>query len=226
MITENLGLIPAGFWVNVEGTDCSGKSLLAEDLEAKLPKSYPDRSVLSLPEFSGSPVGLAIQAIIRERTFFSLGEEGRPNPIAETLVLAGDYMMQLESLPRDESGIVITDRGPMSFLVYQGIRLTERYGACGPGQKWIRDVMRSIRDPDLTLCLVSDMEIIEKRLRIRGDRVTPEGLDFIQRAQEMFIQESQAGGAGKKKILVNNGDFEEVSRRAVEVVRMELIKKG
>lgn len=208
---------PACYWINIEGTDAVGKTSLVKALSQKLSVIYPEIKTVTMPEFSGSPIGVAIQAIIKEKTFFSLSDDVK-SPIAETLVLAGDYLSLLENRTKDTAQILITDRGKLSFLVYQGIRLAAEYGDITGWQKWIRDITMFLREPDLTICLISTMEVIETRLKERGDAVTNSGLEFIENAQKLFADQIRSVPEDRGLILENNSTFLELLNETTTVV--------
>lgn len=207
-------IFPACYWINIEGTDAVGKTDLVKALSQKLSVIYPEIKAVTMPEFSSSPIGVAIQAIIKDKTFFSLSDDVK-SPIAETLVLAGDYLSLLENKTIDTSQILITDRGKLSFLVYQGIRLAAKYGDITEWQNWIRDITMFLREPDLTICLISSMEVIETRLKERGDAVTNSGLEFIEKAQELFVDQMRHVSEDKGLILENNGTFLELLNKTL-----------
>lgn len=214
-------IFPACYWINIEGTDAVGKTSLVKALSQKLSVIYPEIKTVTMSEFSSSPVGVAIQAIIKEKTFFSLSDDVK-SPIAETLVLAGDYLSLLENKTMDTAQILITDRGKLSFLVYQGIRLAAEYGDITGWQKWIRDITTFLREPDLTICLISSMEMIETRLKARGDSVTDSSLEFIESAQKLFVDQMRHVSEDKGLILENNGTFLELLNKTTTVVIKKL----
>lgn len=205
---------PACYWISIEGTDAVGKTSLVKALSQKLSVIYPEIRTVTMPEFSSSPVGVAIQSIIKEKTFFSLSDDAK-SPIAETLILAGDYFSLLENKTMDTAQILITDRGKLSFLVYQGIRLAAEYGDITKWQKWIRDITTFLREPDLTICLISSMEMIEIRLKARGDSVTDSGLEFIESAQKLFVDQMRYVSREKGLVLENNGTFPELLNKTL-----------
>lgn len=215
-------IIPSAcYWINIEGTDAVGKTSLVKALSQKLSVVYPEIKTVIMPEFSSSPIGVAIQAIIKEKAFFSLSDDAK-SPIAETLVLVGDYLSLLENRTIDTARILVTDRGRLSFLVYQGIRLAAKYGNITEWQKWIRDITMFLREPDLTICVISSMETIETRLKERGDTVTNSGLEFIENVQRLFVNQMRYISKDKGLVLENNGTFPELLDKTMIILTEKL----
>lgn len=210
-------------WLAIEGTDAVGKTKLAQELFMWLKNEYPEISPFLMKEFSFSPVGRLIQEIINNKTFFML-ENNKQVPIAETLVLGSDFIFQQEEIAKkdrtDGKSVIVSDRGIYSFFVYQGIRLKNVYGNTIDWYKWIENIFLPIGTPNLTLCLSSPIDQIERRLRERGDSVAPESLDFIDQAQREFLRLGGQGGFGSFIVLENiDGKFNETLNRAQNLVR-------
>lgn len=214
-------------WLAIEGTDAVGKSLLAQELFSWLKNKHPETNPILIDEFSSTPVGKLIKEIINDKTFFMLGD-GRHIPMAETLILASDFVLQREMLaettPSGKKGIVISDRGIYSFFVYQGIRLRNNYGDETDWIRWIESIFSPVGFPELTLCLTSPIDQIERRLHRRGDIVSPESLAFIRHAQNEFLRIGGKVGSKSFVVLENvDGQFDNTLDQAQKVVREILI---
>ncbi|NCN08054.1 hypothetical protein GW944_00595 [Candidatus Parcubacteria bacterium] len=214
-------------WLAIEGADAVGKTKLAQELFMWLKNKYPEINPFLMKEFSFSPIGRLIQEIINDKTFFML-ENNKHIPIAETLVLGSDFIFQQEEIAKkdraDRKSVIVSDRGIYSFFVYQGIRLKNVYGNTIDWYKWIENIFLPIGIPNLTLCLSSPLDQIERRLNERGDKVTPESLDFIDQAQREFLRLGGQRGSKSFIVLENiNGKFDEILNRAQNVVKEILI---
>lgn len=214
-------------WLAIEGTDAVGKTQLTHELFSWLRNEHPEIDSMMMDEFSSSPVGRLIKEVIDDKTFFMLGDNEHI-PIAETLILGSDFMLQQETLSRtassNQKGVVISDRGIYSFFVYQGIRLRNSYGDSTDWERWIASIFSPVGFPDLTLCLSSPIDQIERRLRSRGDKISPESLAFINQTQDEFLR---IGGKSNSKsfvVLENvDGEFNHTLSQAQKVVREILI---
>ncbi|MGI5826641.1 MAG: dTMP kinase [Patescibacteria group bacterium] len=214
-------------WLAIEGTDAVGKTQLTHELFSWLKSEHPEINSVIMDEFSSSPVGRLIKEVINDKTFFMLGDNEHI-PIAETLILGSDFMLQQETISRtispNQKGVVISDRGIYSFFVYQGIRLRNSYGDSTDWEGWITNIFSPIGLPDLTLCLSSPIDQIERRLHNRGDKISPESLAFINQAQDEFLR---IGGKSNSKsfvVLENiDGEFNQTLSQAQKAVREILI---
>lgn len=214
-------------WLAIEGTDAVGKTLLTHELFLWLKSEHPEIDSVMMDEFSPSPVGRLIKEVINDKTFFMLGDSEHI-PIAETLILGSDFMLQQETYSKttfpNQKGIIISDRGIYSFFVYQGIRLRNSYGDAIDWEGWISNLFLPIGFPDLTICLSSPIDQIERRLCDRGDKISPESLTFINQAQDEFLR---IGGKSNSKSFVilenTDGEFNQTLSQAQKAVREILI---
>lgn len=214
-------------WLAIEGTDAVGKTQLTHELFLWLRSEHPEIDSMMMDEFSSSPVGRLIKEVINDKTFFMLGDNEHI-PIAETLILGSDFMLQQEIFNKTTSsnkrGLIVSDRGIYSFFVYQGIRLENSYGDSIDWEKWITNMFSPIGFPDLTLCLSSPINQIERRLRDRGDEVSPESLAFINQAQDEFLRIGGGSNSRSFVILENIDDkFSHALSQAKKAVREILI---
>lgn len=214
-------------WLAIEGTDAVGKTQLTHELFSWLRNEHPEIDSMMMDEFSSSPVGRLIKEVINDKTFFMLGDNGHI-PIAETLILGSDFMLQQETFNRTTSsnkrGVIISDRGIYSFFVYQGIRLRNSYGDSTDWEKWIASMFSPIGFPNLTLCLSSPINQIERRLCSRGDKISPESLAFINQAQDEFLRIGGKSDSRSFVVLKNIDDqFDATFSQAQKVVREILI---
>jgi thymidylate kinase len=214
-------------WLAIEGTDATGKTQLTCELFLWLRDEYPEIDSMMIKEFSSSLVGRLIKEVINDKTFFMLGDNEHI-PIAETLILGSDLMLQQETFNKTTSpskkGIIISDRGIYSFFVYQGIRLRNTYGNSTDWEKWITDIFSPIGLPNLTLCLSSPIDQIERRLRSRRDKVSPESLSFINQAQNEFLRIGEKGDSRSFVVIENiDGEFNRTLNQAQRAVKEILI---
>ncbi len=80
-------------WLAIEGTDALGKAQLTHELFSWLRSEHPEIDSIMMGEFSFSPVGRLIKEAVNGKTFFMLGDNEHI-PIAETLILGSDFMLQ------------------------------------------------------------------------------------------------------------------------------------
>lgn len=214
-------------WLAVEGTDAVGKTQLTHELFSWLRNEHPGIDSMMLDEFSSSPVGRLIKEVINDKTFFMLGDSEHI-PIAETLILGSDFMLQQETYSKttfsNQKGIIISDRGIYSFFVYQGIRLRNSYGDAIDWEGWISNLFLPIGFPDLTICLSSPIDQIKRRLHDRGDKISSENLAFINQAQKEFLRIGRKSNSNSFVVIENiDGEFNQTLSQAQKAVREILI---
>lgn len=165
--------------VSIEGRDCAGKSTLLANLREKgLPWRF-------LGEFSDSRIGELIQAVLAEKRFFSLAEEGKTVPLTETLLLAADLAYQLETL-EVTNRITITDRGILSLVCYQALRLHQLFfGNLAHATEYIGRLLPFERQHTVLLT-VSEKEMV-RRIVSRGEAApNSQELAFLQEVENLM----------------------------------------
>lgn len=212
--------------VEIEGTDGTGKSTLANLLDELLLKAYPKKKIITLNEFSSTRLGQMITSVIKEGTFFSLATTGSNYPLSETLCLAGDYFARLEELQQEVDNspdVILSDRGILTFKVYQEMRLSKMYPNSDKlFNRWINQIFSMVREPNTTIILTASEQDIRDRLIARGDMVTAESMGFIMAAQSKYID--LARNKNSFVVLENpNGKLEEVANRAVKIISEKMV---
>ena len=220
-------------WVSVEGTDGVGKSTLIREIAQSLQSTQPHVRILVLNEFSRSPIGEVIQKIIDTHRFFILGNT--PHRVAETLVLCADYAYQIEEIAQEHSDqrtLLISDRGPYSFLTYQKLRLEKAYSTRSPDEieNWIRMLFLLIGYPYINILLTSPSDHIQQRLANREGAANEEELRFIMQVQEtyaeMFRKEQQTGKPHMLILESLNGQFDQVIQTSLHTLHGALRSAG
>lgn len=171
-----------GFWLCLEGPDGTGKTTLAASLHRLACARYPE--VLLLREPGGTALGEHLRAMLKGRLEFG----GEILPRAEALMLETARAQLMEEVvePALARGAgVITDRGALSSLVYQGL-------GRGLGVDAIRQLnsfSTGGANPDLTLCLYVDAQTA----RARREGRSSEGPDRFESAGEAFLDKVREG---------------------------------
>lgn len=203
------------FWVAIEGTDGVGKTFLSKKLYSYLRSHYKDKKFVLFSEFSDSKIGRLIKNEIRHKNFFQLGKNIH-YPLAETLVLGADLFYQFEKrflFIKNEKNkkdfvYIISDRGPQSFFTYQLLRIENQYKDADIDlwRRWIKNILAPLKQPDLSICLVSNIKDIKQRLTGRGDKLTRSDLEFIKNIQEEYIKLFKSENEPSKIIVENNNN--------------------
>jgi len=165
--------------VSIEGKDCAGKSTLFANLREKgLPWKF-------LEEFSDSKIGELIRAVLAEKRFFSLAKKGETVPLTETLVLAADLAYQLETL-EDNIGITVIDRGILSLVCYQALRLRRFFCRSRIGTAEYVGKLLPFEKQHTVLLTVSEEEMV-RRIVGRGEaKPDPQELAFLQEVENLM----------------------------------------
>lgn len=218
------------YWISIEGTDGTGKTTLSKKLFNYLVKKYPQKKFIFLNEFSDSKLGNLVKSIIKSETFFSLGK-GRHYPISETLVLLADIALQLEKnilrKNRKKDIHIVSDRGIATFLAYQALRLGKAYGENKILMENLKRIVDLIGHPDISICLVSSMNFIKKRLKNKGDNISTKNLKFISDVQNEYISIFEKNKNKKHLILENNtGSMKETALKLFANVDRFIGKKN
>ena len=216
-----------GLWIALEGADAVGKSTQVPKVAAALRKR-DGLVVAEIPEFSDSPVGIAILAVISKNRFFSL--ENKTTPLADLLTTLSDLAFLYEktiSPTLQAGGIALSDRSPASPLAYQ---LTPESGRLGVnGEKLFTAVTSLISEcslyPDLSVFLsLPDDEMI-KRVVNRGEP-HPTGTELIY-LRGVQSQLKRTARLTSKEIIEVDGSpsIEEVTSLIVNIC-LEKISKS
>ena len=208
-----------GLWIALEGVDATGKSTQVPKVAAALRKR-DGLLVAEIPEFSDSPVGTAILAVISKNRFFSLAN--KTTPLADLLTTLSDlaYLCEKTISPTLQAGgIALSDRSPASPLAYQ---LTPESGKLEVnGEKLFTAVASLISEcslrPDLSVLLsLPDDEMI-KRVVNRGEP-PPTGteLTYLRGVQSQL---KRAASLTSKEVIEVDGSssIEEVTSLIVNI---------
>ena len=187
-------------WVSIDGTDAVGKTTLIKKLKKLLNKEIKntnlDIEIVATKEFSDSETGLFIEDLIKKRRFFSLSKSKKGHlPISETMLLASDFIYQIEKLLADKNRLhkkllIISDRGPQSFTAYQLTRIKNSHKnvELAGARRWIINLFRFIGEPNLNILLISPIAEIRKRIVKREKSISPSELKFIKDVQDEFVK--------------------------------------
>ncbi|MEI7424817.1 MAG: hypothetical protein WCK10_01715 [Candidatus Staskawiczbacteria bacterium] len=196
-----------GLLVNFEGQDGSGKStllrLVAERLETE------GVLVTVIPEFSSNVVGEFLKGILKKNKFICFNKMG-PSSLTETMYVLADLYSQdeIEITPAIKQGkVVLKERHIDSVLACQIPKIIEDYPSFDRKQLfyWFNQMSTYLTDPDLTFFLQVKNEILETRIKERGESVCKN--DFIIFGKRQIIYDCLAIEKKKRWIsLHNDGD--------------------
>ena len=165
----------SGRYIAFEGIDGAGKSTVAEAVAAEL--RAEDRTVVTVREPGGTPVGEAIREIL-------LHSHDDLVPWSEALLFAASRAQLAAQTvgPLLEAGAwVLTDRSVYSSLAYQGggrglgVDIVRTVNAAGLGEVW----------PDLAIVLELDPRVGLAR-EDETDRIGREGLELQERVAAAY----------------------------------------
>lgn len=159
------GELSNGLLIAFEGIDGSGTTTQAQRYAAHLRARR--RLVHVTREPSGGPVGSLLRLVLTHRLALPAGHH------AETMALlfAADRLDHnaAEIMPLLRDGyVVITDRYDLSSLTYQATVALEEGHDEASMLRWIRELNRHARRPDVTLVLDVDPEVAAQRRKGRG----------------------------------------------------------
>lgn len=162
-----------GFFITLEGVECSGKSSIMHPIQLALQERQ--RSVVLTKEPGSTILGKTIRDILLHRTF-------ELDSRAEFLLYAADRAQHRAHviLPAlHEGNIVISDRCADSAVAYQGY-----------GRGLDSDIIKQVNafalnglTPDLTLYLRIDYHTLQTRLAARAT-----GADVIESEKQAFFE--------------------------------------
>ena len=187
------GISPEGLWLAIDGIDTVGKSTQVE-LVTKGLTAVGVKPVVSVPEFSNSIVGQTIKTILEQKAFYSLTDDNSA-PLADTIHLLSDMVYQYETSISPivtRGGVAVADRGPASFVAYQGLRIEERSSNFEPEAafSWTETLARHcFITPNLTVLIKIPKAELIRRMTIRGGYSSGEGaLAFLSRVDDTIEQ--------------------------------------
>ncbi|NPA22700.1 MAG: dTMP kinase [Crenarchaeota archaeon] len=160
-------------WIVFEGPDCTGKSTIILELSKILERS--GYRVLVTAEPSRSPIG----RLIRD---WLLREKVDPPHIYALTFTADRYYHYYNIVKRglEQGLIVLQERYKLSTIVYQS--------EMGIDEKWIMELNRYVPDPDLTIVLDADPEIIRERLHRKSSReIFERDIETLSRIRQKYL---------------------------------------
>lgn len=198
----------AGLWVAIDGIDAVGKTTQVPLVADRL-RQIGIFPVETVSEFSTSPIGEAIREILRKKRFYALHPELK-TPMADTVALLSDMLFQYETIIAPtiaKRGVAISDRGIISFVGYQSIRLEERTVNFDleEAMSWTDTLAQHcLITPGLTLLLTIPEEEMVRRIKGRGENIpSGEDLNFLRKSSQAF---RQVASIANHETIEINGD--------------------
>jgi len=212
-----------GKWIAIEGVDAVGKTTQLARLSSELSNAGIQTKII--PEFSNSPVGHAIQSIVEKNRFYSLHEK-RITPIADILTIISDLVYSLECNPKSKEGTLLSDRGVLSIISYQGYRLFKYSNmpldsAISYAVDLTKLAFEKLYLPDVSILFTARTDTISMRVVQRGESVlSNEEVRFIEISQSIFKE--LANYFPVISIPIDNISIPEVSREVLNKVKLVL----
>jgi len=155
-------------YICLEGIDCSGKSTQILLLE-KWIKKYVNE-VIRVHEPTDSDIGKMIRQYLKNNPIISDNFQ-----TVMALLFAADRVNLVKKVDevKKNKGIIITDRSLYSSIVYQN------------GPKWIREINKYAKKPDIVILLDLDIDIALKR---RKSKDTFENKPFLEKVRQKYIK--------------------------------------
>ena len=178
-------------WMVIDGIDCSGKTAICAALE----KHYQSQGLRAevKSDFSTSFVGKGIRKIVEQKRFFSLHPKWN-TPIADMMVVLADVFCKYEVDIDPDIDIVVTDRGMLSALAHQVIRLYSTVPEAKESDladnllNLVASASRFCRWPDCHFVLKITRELLETRLVTRdGTLPSPNQSDMLMSVQDRML---------------------------------------
>ncbi len=205
-----------GRFITFEGIDGSGKTTILQRIDEVLRSSGLRYLVTREP--GGTHIGEEIRAILLNAVHHQMA------PATELLLYASDRAQHVRQIiqPTLRAGKhVLCDRYADATIAYQG------YGR-GHDLHWVRSLMDFATDglrPDLTVVLDVEVEIAQRRVRMRagnlmpmfGDRLDAETLDFHDRVRKGYLELAQQE-PDRIRLVPAAADIERVAEMTYELV--------
>jgi len=161
-----------GVFICIEGLDASGKTTQSKLFVKNLRKRGFNAVYTTEP--SKGQVG----RLIRRHVLYG---KNRSSAVLEALLFAADRISHIESEVKpllDEGKIVVSDRYLYSSLAYQG--------AAGLELKWIEEINRWAKKPDLAIYIDIPPEIVLRRLKRK--KSVMENLKNQKKVREIYLK--------------------------------------
>ncbi|GHU28065.1 hypothetical protein FACS1894152_5460 [Bacilli bacterium] len=214
-------------WIALDGVDAVGKTTQARILYNRFSKKY--RTAL-LGEFSNSPVGDLIVEIIRKKRFFSIDDD-KKSPVADSFLLISDMLYKAEKEVQNDTELIISDRGLLSLLVYQALRIEKNSRFFVDGNydsfRFLEEILDKtflpIIKPTFHIVYTLKPENINKYSVNRGEPpLLKDELNFLENIQMKIVGKiSQTNGY---VLPIDSLSIEEVSFLTESIVENEIRK--
>ena len=211
-----------GLFIVLEGVDGAGTTTHTKQLKDSLAsRGLP---VHQTREPSDGPIGVMIRQILTGRIVVP-GLHGSRPPTWKTMALlfAADRADHVESEiePNLRDGVtVISDRYYHSSVAYQSATAPEGADRAGEVARWVREINRYARKPDLTIVLDVSPEVAAKRRaeRSKGSEIYDD-LE-LQRELTRFYSNIERHFPDERIVHVDSsGSREDVAARILHHVR-------
>ncbi|MGK4007314.1 dTMP kinase [Sorangium sp. So ce1036] len=202
-----------GAFVVFEGIDGAGTSTQAERYAAHLRAAR--RLVHVTREPSGGPVGALLRLMLTHRVSLP----GARQAEVMALLFSADRLdhlgAEIEPLLRD-GYVVISDRYDLSSLAYQSTTAADGAEDRGEILRWIRELNRHARRPDVTVVIDVAPELAEQRRRGRGGAEELfEQTELQARLAEAYRRAEELVPGDRVIHVDGGGAVEEVSRAII-----------
>lgn len=194
----------SGFLIAFEGIDGAGKTTQARRLVRWLRRRGLRARYTSEP--TGGPIGRILKSMARRDV----------EPRVEAMLFAADRLMHLEKVVKpflDKGFIVVSDRYLHSSLAYQS--------AATGDQRWVEELNKHARRPDLGILLDVDPETGLRRLKRKKTKF--ERVDFLKKVRAKYLEYAERGELVK---IDAERDLDQVFSDIVGVVEEFLRKSG
>jgi dTMP kinase len=168
-----------GIWISLDGTEGTGKSVLATHLQESL------EGAIRVPEFSDSPIGQFLLQEVKTKPHF-IGK----SLVEQSLLFLADFFRIHDNIiyPALQQGrIVISDRGLLSKYVYQQTVLEAGFSEA-KAKNTLDAIFKFIDPPDLSILLLCTENDQKARLMRRDGHCTDDRLKFIRQANTRFVE--------------------------------------
>lgn len=210
------GQAPGGAFIVFEGIDGSGTTTQAERYAAHLRARR--RLVHVTHEPSGGPIGAQIRQVLKHRLTLPAANQAQ----VMALLFAADRLdhVAAEITPLLEDGyIVLSDRYDLSSLAYQATTAQEE-AEVSPGPmssssmlRWIRELNRHARRPDVTVVLDVTPEVAAHRRKGRGGALELyDDADLQARLASAYRRAEELVPGDRVVHLDGDGEVEDIAR--------------
>lgn len=214
-MTNDARALRSGLFVVLEGLDGAGTTTQTARLREVL--AGAGHTVHTTREPTPGPVGAVLRQALTHRLVVP-GASGPKAPSWQTMALlfAADRLDHLDAeiLPALAAGsIVISDRYDLSSLTYQSVTAPPEQAASAV--RWVRELNRHARRPDLTLVLNVRAEVAEGRRQGRGGAVDLYETSEVQRRLCAAYRDAEAFVPGDVVVHIDGEEPAEAVTKAL-----------